>query len=299
MPRISYSCAMQNQRAHYADRIEKVVQHLSRAIPSGEIPQLAELARIAHLSDYHFHRIFRLMTGETPIVMVRRLRLAAAAHSMSAASTVTEAAAAAGYSTSQGFARAFRSGVGNSASGARAGGQLASIKEQLSRPAKPGDGTPRPPISIEIVSLEPFTVTALRNVGDYAELNLGYARLVSLLADPRAITGLFGIPYDDPEATPPAECRFDCCVTLPDAPAGTNELCSLEIAGGRFARLRQVGSYDQCWSNLDRIYAFIVDELNEEIGEAPPFIHYFDDPDEKPAELLGADLHVPLPGAPR
>jgi len=78
MPRISYSCAMQNQRANYADRIEKVVQHLSRAIPSGEIPQLAELARIAHLSDYHFHRIFRLMTGETPIAMVRRLRLAGA-----------------------------------------------------------------------------------------------------------------------------------------------------------------------------------------------------------------------------
>ena len=137
---------MQSQRANYADRIEKVVQHLSRAIPSGEIPQLAELAQIANLSDYHFHRIFRLMTGETPIAMVRRLRLAAAAHSMSAASTVTEAAAAAGYSTSQGFARAFRSGVGNSASGARAGGQLASIKEQLSRPPKPGDAAP--PITI-------------------------------------------------------------------------------------------------------------------------------------------------------
>ena len=144
MPRPPYSRAMQSQRANYADRIEKVVQHLSRAIPSGEIPQLAELARIANLSDYHFHRIFRLMTGETPIAMVRRLRLAAAAHSMSAASTVTEAAAAAGYSTSQGFARAFRSGVGNSASGARAGGQLASIKEQLSRPAKPGDAAHRP-----------------------------------------------------------------------------------------------------------------------------------------------------------
>ena len=67
---------MQNQRADYADRIEKVVQHLSRRDPQREDPQLAELARIANLSDYHFHRIFRLMTGETPIAMVRRLRLA-------------------------------------------------------------------------------------------------------------------------------------------------------------------------------------------------------------------------------
>jgi AraC family transcriptional regulator len=290
--------AMQNQRANYADRIEKIVQHLSRAIPSGEIPQLAELARIANLSDYHFHRIFRLMTGETPIAMVRRLRLAAAAHSMTAESTVTEAAAAAGYSTSQSFARAFRSGVGDSASAARSGGYLDSIKEQLSRPPKSVDAAPRSPITIEIVSLDPFTVTALRNVGDYAELNLGYARLVSLLRDPRAITGLFGIPYDDPEATPAAECRFDCCATLADAPAGTNELRSLRIAGGRFACLRQVGSYDQCWASLDRIYAHIIFELNEDFADAPPFIHYFDDPDDKPAAELLADLHVPLRGEP-
>ena len=74
-----------------------------------------------------------------------------------------------------------------------------------------------------------------------------------------------------------------------------NELSSLTISG-RFARLRQLGSYDQCWSSLDRIYAHIVFELNEEIGDAPPFIHYFDDPDEKPAELLVAELHVPLSG---
>ena len=290
---------MQNQRANYAERIEKVVQHLSRAIPGGEIPRLAELARIANLSDYHFHRIFRLMTGETPIAMVRRLRLAAAAHSMTAESTVTEAAAAAGYSTSQSFARAFRSGVGNTASAARSGGYLDSIKEQLRRPSQPGDVAPRPPITIEIVSLEPFAVTALRNVGDYAELNQGYARLVSLLPDPRAITGLFGIPYDDPEATPAAECRFDCCVTLADAPAGTNELRSLKIAGGRCAYLRQVGSYDQCWASLDRIYAHVIFELDEEIGDAPPFIHYLDDPDSKPAGELLAELHVPLRGEPK
>jgi AraC family transcriptional regulator len=287
---------MQNQRANYADRIEKVVSYLSHAIPGGEIPRLAELARIANLSDYHFHRIFRLMTGETPIAMVRRLRLAAAAHSMTAESKVTEAAAAAGYSTSQSFARAFRSGAGDSASAARSGGHLEAIKEQLRRPPKPGDAAPLPPITIEIVSLEPFTVTALRNVGDYAELNQGYARLVSLLPDPRAITGLFGIPWDDPEATPAAESRFDCCVMLAGAPAGTNELRSLEIAGGRFARLRQVGSYDQCWASLDRLYAHIVFDLNEEIGEAPPFIRYFDDPDDKPAAELVADLHVPLRG---
>jgi AraC-like DNA-binding protein len=38
---------------------------------------LAELARIANFSPFHFHRLFRAMTGESAAGLVRRLRLVA------------------------------------------------------------------------------------------------------------------------------------------------------------------------------------------------------------------------------
>ncbi len=40
---------------------------------------LATLAEVAHLSPYHFHRIYAGMTGETAAEMLRRLRLHRAA----------------------------------------------------------------------------------------------------------------------------------------------------------------------------------------------------------------------------
>jgi AraC family transcriptional regulator len=247
-----------SQRVRYAQSIEKVVTHLSASLRTGEIPDLARLADVAALSPYHFHRIFRLMTGETPIAMVRRLRVAAGQ-------------AMAGYSSSQSFARA---------------------RSRAPRTTDSGGGTP-PPIAIEVVSVEPFVVTALRNVGDYTELNRGYARLFELLPDPNAIICLYGIPYDDPETTPPAECEFDCCMKLtPGAEPKTGDARQITVAGGRYAKAHQVGSYDQCWETLDRLYIAIIDELDAEIDATPPFIHYYDDPDTKSAAELSADLYV-------
>src|SRR5690606_40079255 len=53
--------------------IERIVDGLDRAIP------LESLARGACLSPFHFHRVFRGMTGETPLELARRLRLERAA----------------------------------------------------------------------------------------------------------------------------------------------------------------------------------------------------------------------------
>jgi AraC family transcriptional regulator len=285
-----------SQRVRYTQRIEKVVAYLSSAMTTGDVPDLQRLAQVAGLSPFHFHRVFRLMTGETPIGMVRRLRLAAGAGALATDAPVMDAAGRAGYGTSQSFARAFRSDVGASATGARDAGSLASIQEQLRKPRPEGANMSAPPLAIEVVSLEPFTVSAFRNVGDYAELNHGYARLQSLLPDPSAISGLYGIPYDDPFTTPAAECRFDCCMSLAPYSAQPNheEVRAVTISGGRYARATQLGSYDQCWATLDRLYAAIIDDLDAEIGDAPVFIHYHDDPDTVAPEALRADLYVPL-----
>ena len=45
------------------------------------------------------------------------------------------------------------------------------------RGARAMRGGVQPPLSIEITSVEPFTVQALRNVGDYAALNRAFERL--------------------------------------------------------------------------------------------------------------------------
>ncbi len=75
------------------------------------------LARDAHYSRFHFQRMFRQMTGETPGSCQRRLRLERAAyHLLQSDRSVTELAFESGFESAEGFSRAFRKAAGVSPS---------------------------------------------------------------------------------------------------------------------------------------------------------------------------------------
>ena len=61
----------------YRERILKVQRFIQEHLDE-ELP-LDRLARVAHFSPYHFHRIFRGLVGEAVNEYVRRLRLESAA----------------------------------------------------------------------------------------------------------------------------------------------------------------------------------------------------------------------------
>jgi AraC family transcriptional regulator len=288
-----------SQRARYAAKIEKVLAHLVTRLESGTAPDLSDLSSAAGLSEYHFHRVFRLMTGETPASVVQRLRLAVSLSVLSLeGGSIAEATAEGAYSTTQSYARALKARAGLSPAQARGRpAEMARLQEQLRRPAAiDAAASMAPPLDIEIISFQPLSIVALRNVGDYRELHRAYAQLFSRLPDPAAVTGLYGIPYDDPRDTDAHHCRFDCCVSLADiAPVkSVPMLRELRIDGGTCARLRHTGSYDLIWNRLDSLYFEVMNDGAWRLGAAPAWIHYLDDPDEVAAPNRRADLHLPV-----
>ena len=68
MPNESSNTAVDRYRA----RIERVVDIL--AATNGEKMTLADLANTAAMSPFHFHRVFRALTGETVGAVTRRFR---------------------------------------------------------------------------------------------------------------------------------------------------------------------------------------------------------------------------------
>lgn len=47
--------------------IDRVIAHLQACLRAGDpLPDLEALAAIAHQSPFHFHRLYRALTGETP-----------------------------------------------------------------------------------------------------------------------------------------------------------------------------------------------------------------------------------------
>src|SRR5262245_38079046 len=90
------------QRVNLA--IDHIVGHLDEPL------RLRDLARVALLSPFHFHRVFQALIGSTPADFVQRLRLEKAlgilAHSRPP--SLTAIALACGFSSSSDFSRCFK-----------------------------------------------------------------------------------------------------------------------------------------------------------------------------------------------
>lgn len=95
-----------NQISSYADRIERAIGVLQRKLADGDAPGIDELAAAAALSSCHFHRVFRVMTGETVGAAITRARLGGSLPMLDEG--VMAASQRAGYSTSQAYARALK-----------------------------------------------------------------------------------------------------------------------------------------------------------------------------------------------
>ena len=92
-------------------RVTRVVRRIERDL--GEALSLAELAREARLSPYHFLRTFRRLTGLTPHQYVRRARLREAAlRLLDGPRAVLDIAGDSGFGDASNFNHAFRDEFG-------------------------------------------------------------------------------------------------------------------------------------------------------------------------------------------
>lgn len=96
----------------YRKRLNRVIdyikEHLAEPLP------IDKLARLAHFSPFHFHRIFRSFVGEPLHACVIRLRLERATQHIlyGPAATLTEIALVSGFASSSDFSRAFKQAYG-------------------------------------------------------------------------------------------------------------------------------------------------------------------------------------------
>src|ERR1700727_2093968 len=84
-------------------QMQAVKRACERIETAEEAPKLAELAASAGLSPYHFHRVFKALTGVTPKAYAAETRARRAADKLRTAETVTEAIYDAGFNSSSRF----------------------------------------------------------------------------------------------------------------------------------------------------------------------------------------------------
>ncbi len=94
--------------AHLARRLDRALDLIERELHRSLT--LADIAAAAHLSEFHFARTFRALSGHSVMEYLRRRRLQHAVDLLSTApaTSVLELALACGFGSSEAFTRAFR-----------------------------------------------------------------------------------------------------------------------------------------------------------------------------------------------
>lgn len=110
---------MELSRAGLVDRRIRLAVELMHAHMHREL-SLEEIASAAHLSPFHFSRLFKKLTGATPHAYLASLRAARARDLLAETDlSVTEVGARVGYMSSSHFSKAFRQSTGISPSAYR------------------------------------------------------------------------------------------------------------------------------------------------------------------------------------
>ena len=292
-------------RSFYGRAVQAAIEHIASHLD--DALELQALGRIACLSTFHFHRVFRGMVGETPLELARRLRLERAAWRLSDKQrAITEIAFDAGYETHEAFTRAFRSSYSTSPSGFRlrkyprieiaaacgvhftADGVIPAFI-----PRDSGGLT----MDVEIKEMPELRVGAVKHVGPYNQIPKAFERL-GAVAGPAGLLrhagSMIAIYHDDPETTPQDQLRSEAALVVPEGIKLPEGLVEEHIAGGRYARTLHVGPYEQLGDVWARFLGEWVPASGNRIGDGVSYEIYLNNPTQVPKQELRTELYVPL-----
>ncbi|WP_232514403.1 AraC family transcriptional regulator [Salmonella enterica] len=229
------------------------------------------------------------MTGETPGEMCRRLRVQRAAWQLRYTdASITAIAMEAGLASSQAFAKVFRRYYGCTPGEFRRdksknGHLISKDGHAIAQPNPYAESTlSARSNTMKTIEMDARTLAYIRVTGPYGE---GYDSVYGQLYQWALARGLEGgewifIYHDNPEVTPPAQCRTDIGVTVPAGTVGTGVVEIQLIPAGRYAQSRYLitdrSEYGPRWQ--EHIADIVAAGL--EFGNGPCFELYHNMSDE-------------------
>jgi AraC family transcriptional regulator len=293
-------------RSFYEQAVQRAVEHIATHLD--EAIDLETLAVEACLSPFHFHRVFRGMVGETPVELIRRLRMErAAVRLLDRRAAVTEVAFDAGYETHEAFTRAFRLCYSASPTGFRqrkdprieiAAACGVHFDASGATPAFTARDSGGKAMEVEIKHMPDLRVGSVRHVGPYNQIPHAFGRLgeiagpAGLFRQPGA--AMIAIYHDNPESVPQDQLRSDAGIVVPEDIALPKELAEHHIPAGRYARTVHVGPYEQLGDTWARFMGEWLPNSGHRVGDGASYELYRNDPRSTPKEELQTDLYVPL-----
>jgi len=274
----------------HMDRILRVIDYIHAH--AAEDLSLDQLADVAAMSRFHWHRVFTAIMGASPAQIIRSVRMHKASMLLlRTALPIPKIAAHVGYPNDRSFVRAFKDAYNQTPNAFRAAGV----------PRNAAHLHPKGEIQmfdVDIQTIPHRHLAALAHRGDYAEGSVAYQKVATIISAgghwPQTL-GMAGVYYDNPDVTPTEDLRSHAGV-LWEGKAVPDGLEEVKLDGGRYAVLHFKGPYAGLSEAYGYLYGAWLATSQETLRDAPSYEHYLNDPSNTaPADLL-TDIHMPLSG---
>ena len=274
----------------YTQRINKVVAYINDHLD--ESLDLKTLAEVAALSEFHFHRVFKALKGESIGAHISRLRIEAAARLLRySALSIEDIAFNIGYEAPAALSKAFKNQYGITPTQYRTNKDIYIMKKEIINP----DLALKAP---KIIELEPKNLIYVALTGKYGTLDYGkaYEQLWAVVKSQKLFTkGIESIcvSYDDPKITEASLQRSEVSLAIHKPAHPEGEVSCKTLAGGKYAVFFYQGSYSHLSAVYDAAMRWVIDS-EYEVREEPTFEKYLNDSRRTPEEKLKTEIYIPI-----
>jgi len=274
----------------YTQRINKVVAYINDHLD--ESLDLKTLAEVAALSEFHFHRVFKALKGETIGAHISRLRIEAAARLLRySALSIEDIAFNIGYEAPAALSKAFKNQYGITPTQYRTNKDIYIMKKEIINP----DLALKAP---KIIELEPKNLIYVALTGKYGTLDYGkaYEQLWAVVKSQKLFTkGIESIcvSYDDPKITEASLQRSEVSLAIHKPAHPEGEVSCKTLAGGKYAVFFYQGSYSHLSAVYDAAMRWVIDS-EYEVREEPTFEKYLNDSRRTAQEKLKTEVYISI-----
>jgi len=274
----------------YHQSINKVISYINEYL--FDPLDLRTLSRIANLSEFHFHRIFRAITDENVGEYIQRLRLEFVAHKLIKTDlTLTSIVELTSYGSVFALSKAFKKHFGVSPSVYRKQPDKVHFSGFESK-------TEQPELIPQIVKTKGLKIIYL-NISNALTSNASYRKawneLINYVKKNRLISKdskYLSISFDDINITPMKYCRFYIGLTINSDFEPKGKFGIMYIPDGEYAVFRNKGEYSQMNKIYKDIYLKWLPESKYQLRNAFSFEIYINTPHEvNPSELI-TDIYI-------
>ena len=274
----------------YTQRINKVVAYINDHLD--ESLDLKTLAEVAALSEFHFHRVFKALKGESIGAHISRLRIEAAARLLRySALSIEDIAFNIGYEAPAALSKAFKNQYGITPTQYRTNKDIYIMKKEIINP----DLALKAP---KIMELEPKNLIYVALTGEYGTLDYGkaYEQLWAVVKSQKLFTkGIESIcvSYDDPKITEASLQRSEVSLSIHKHADPEGEVSCKTLAGGKYAVFFYQGSYSHLSAVYDAAMRWVIDS-EYEVREEPTFEKYLNDSRRTAQEKLKTEVYISI-----